>query len=116
MPQTLKIAVCLFKGVTTLDYLGSMELLGFLAPNPLPPFSESVAVNITYLANTKEAVEPGSGPRFIPDATFEDAKRSEQFDILFVPGGTRSLFVFIRTVVLIMQQGLQPRLRRSPKN
>ena len=87
-PQTLTVAVCLFKGVTTLDYLGSMELFGFLSSQRSRRLSNEYAIDIKYLANTSQEIEPESGPRVLPDFTFEEAARlGQQYDILFVPGG-----------------------------
>ena len=98
--QTYNIAVCLFNGVTTLDYLGPMELFGFLTETArrIVPITDSVLLNITYLGpgETPTAVEPSSGPIAMPNLTYTQAmKAGRQFDILFVPGGMCfALFVF----------------------
>lgn len=93
-PKILKVAVCLFDGVTTLDYLGSMELFGFLAPE----WRSSLNINseysfeIRYVGKSAE-INPTSGPRVRVDLTIEEAaKLGQQFDIIFVPGGISESF------------------------
>ena len=98
--QTLTVAVCLFKDVTTLDYLGSMELFGFLQPKHRLNLSDKYALDITYVAHTKE-IEPSSGPRVLVDLTVAEATEvARQFDILFVPGGTPVYILFESYLIL----------------
>ena len=90
MPTTLKLAVCIFPDVVTLDYQGPMELIGFLskeviAQNQTP--TPAYEVEATYLAYTKDPVKAVSGPYVLPDATYDDAINGEQFDLILVPGG-----------------------------
>ena len=93
MVTVLNLAVCLFPNVTALDYQGPVELFGFLSKSvqQLKYIPDSpVNIGITYVAYTKDPVVPQSGPRIVPDTTYEDAIHGEQFDIIFVPGGMTS--------------------------
>jgi putative intracellular protease/amidase len=96
IPEQLRLAVCLFPGVTVLDYQGPMELLGALSKKVLENlmmasvFSEmpKYSINVEYLAATMEPVEPMSGPSVVPERTYDELIASkEQYDILLVPGG-----------------------------
>lgn len=89
--QTLQLALCLFPGVFALDYQGPVEQFGFLSPKykarKLPencPYS----IEITYLSHTLDPVQPDSGPQIVPTRTYADVKQEEQFDIVFIPGGS----------------------------
>ncbi|KAK0482541.1 class I glutamine amidotransferase-like protein [Armillaria novae-zelandiae] len=89
------MAVCLYNGATLLDFQGPVELLGFrstairkLFPDILGANESNCAIDATYLANTLDPVVPLSGPKLLPDQTYDDAK--EQFDIILIPGGARS--------------------------
>jgi hypothetical protein len=93
-PTNLSLAVCLFTNVDPNDFQGPMELLSFLAPHIAgmelsSVFSTAPAVTIeaTYLAVTGDPVQGVSGPRLLPDRTYESVKEGEQFDIILVPGG-----------------------------
>jgi len=90
-PKILKIAVCIFPGVATLDYQGPMELFGFLAPSRLSDerstTSSPFALEPTYISYTKDPVKPASGPLVLPDRTFDDIPAEEQFEIVLIPGG-----------------------------
>ena len=89
MSTTLKLAICFFPEVTALDYKGPMELFGFLSQSDLAlryvP-SAPYGIKATYVAYTKDPLSPVSGPRLVPDTTYEEAI-NEQFDILLIPGG-----------------------------
>jgi len=87
-PTVLKLAVCLFPGVTSLDFQGPLELFGFLSSSlPLRAGLESTThqFSIQYLAPTLEPITPDRGPKTLADATYEQAR--EQFDVILVPGG-----------------------------
>ncbi|KAK7025065.1 DJ-1 protein-PfpI domain-containing protein [Favolaschia claudopus] len=93
MTQTLRVAVCLYPGVTTLDYQGPVELLGMLSAKNREHAAlatagihiPDVTIEFTYLSHTLEPVEPIAGPPVVPSLTYENAK--EQFDIVLIPGG-----------------------------
>ena len=87
-PIPLRVAVCLFPLVASLDFVGPMELLSFLFPEhikmgltPPPPYS----ITATYIHVTKEPVVASCGIAIVPAKTYEEA--TEQYDILLVPGG-----------------------------
>ncbi|KAJ6500174.1 class I glutamine amidotransferase-like protein [Mycena vitilis] len=91
MTQTLRVAVCLFPGVTSTDYQGPVELLGILSGKNRQR-AERVSKNLpdlfiefTYLGPTLDPIEPTAGPLLLPTLAYDDAK--EQFDIVLVPGG-----------------------------
>ncbi|KAJ8515492.1 hypothetical protein ONZ45_g7104 [Pleurotus djamor] len=90
----LRLAVCLFPGVTCLDYQGPIELLGFLFPENqaimkehFPDLSFPVSIDATYLSHTLDKVKPMAGPTLVPDRTYESVKDEEQFDLILIPGG-----------------------------
>jgi len=92
MAQPLRLAVCLFPGVTALDYQGPMELLGFISPknlngsrNDIFPEPLLYSIDATYLSHDLEPVEPTSGPQVLPNLSYGAAV--SQYDIILVPGG-----------------------------
>jgi len=96
-PEILSFAVCLFDYVQLLDYSGPMDLLGFLDntsrddPKRWARFSPppKAVFEFTYLAPTRESVNPTSGPAVTPTSSYDEALASgKQFDVLLVPGGT----------------------------
>ncbi len=95
MATVLKLAICLFPKVTALDYQGPIELLGFLSKSVIskkfiPHSAYAYEIEPTYIAYTKDSLSPYSGPRILPDTTYEDAIKGDQFDIIIIPGGTNS--------------------------
>ncbi len=85
-----RMAVCLYNGVTSLDYQGPVELLGLrstsirkLFPDMLGANETNCAIDATYLANILDPIVPLAGPKLLPDQTYDDAK--EQFDIISFP-------------------------------
>lgn len=101
--QVLTLAVCLFNDVAALDFIGPMELFGFLSPQRL--FDEArnpglgapkYALQTTYVSPTENPIKPSSGPIMTTSTTYDNAK--EQFDILLIPGGTKCL-----SIIQIMQ-------------
>ncbi|KAL0960244.1 hypothetical protein HGRIS_011876 [Hohenbuehelia grisea] len=87
---TLRLALCLFNDVTALDYQGPIELFGLLTPKWLSLFGDAppkYSISIEYLADSREPIEPDSGPHMLAARTFSDVKPDEQFDIILVPGG-----------------------------
>ncbi|KAJ7045807.1 class I glutamine amidotransferase-like protein [Mycena alexandri] len=89
---TFQVAVCLFPRVTTMDYQGPVELLGILsskvrerALNGVSKDIPDLNIEFTYLSHTLDPIEPTSGPRVVPDKTYDEAQ--EQFDIILIPGG-----------------------------
>lgn len=92
MSKSLRLAVCLFPGVTSLDFQGPLELFSFISSKKLsgsgsrystPP---AYSIDATYLSHSLDPVVPDAGPRMKPDATYID-KINEKYDMLLVPGG-----------------------------
>jgi putative intracellular protease/amidase len=91
MTVPLRLAVCLFPGVTALDYQGPMELFNFISSKqlsgpigglfPNPPYS----IDTTYLSHDLKPIEPFAGPWLLPSTTYGDTVG--QYDIILVPGG-----------------------------
>ncbi|PBK86902.1 class I glutamine amidotransferase-like protein [Armillaria gallica] len=80
------MAVCLYKGTTSLDYQGPVELLGLRSTSTCSAQTKTnCAIDATYLANTLDPIVPLAGPKLLADQTYDDAK--EQFDIILIPGG-----------------------------
>lgn len=91
-PELWTVAVCLFNNVTGLDFLGPVELFGFLSPenidrrrSTMQSFEPKIALNIHYLSVSLDLVTPISGPQFRPTDLFTAQDR--QYDVLLVPGG-----------------------------
>ncbi|KAJ7079069.1 class I glutamine amidotransferase-like protein [Mycena belliarum] len=89
---TLRVAVCLFPGVTTTDYQGPVELLGILslknrqrALNGVSKDLPDLCIEFTYLSHTLDPVEPTAGPHVLPSMMYDEAQ--EQFEIILIPGG-----------------------------
>ncbi|KAJ8515497.1 hypothetical protein ONZ45_g7097 [Pleurotus djamor] len=93
----LRLALCLFPGVTCLDYQGPLELLGFLFPENqammkgFTDVSFPLSIEATYLSHTLDKVKPMAGPSLVPDRTYDSIKEEEQFDIILIPGGPGAL-------------------------
>ncbi|THH02073.1 hypothetical protein EW026_g731 [Hermanssonia centrifuga] len=91
MTTTLSLAVCLFPGVTILDFVGPMELLGFISPKALTsrsmPAPVAYAIEPVYFSVSKEPVESQAGVALLPTRTYEEVIPEEQFDVLLIPGG-----------------------------
>lgn len=94
MPTVLKIAVCLFQDVASLDYQGPMEQIGFLSASNLAKLPKEFGlentpyiVEATYLATSEHPILPAAGPRLFPDRTYDSVGADEQFDVVLVPGG-----------------------------
>lgn len=91
MTVHLRLAVCLYPGLTALDYQGSVELFGFISSQSLNsgigllPLPQPYTIETTFLSHDMEPVEPSSGPRVLPNASYID--NVGQFDIVLVPGG-----------------------------
>ncbi|KAF4581478.1 hypothetical protein EYR40_009764 [Pleurotus pulmonarius] len=94
-PITLRLAVCLFEDVTSLDYQGPIALFGCIEPEffntylqDLPLSAElKYLLEIEYLAHSLEPVKSSPGPAVVPSRRYDEVAASEQFDILMVPGG-----------------------------
>jgi hypothetical protein len=95
-PTNLSLAVCLFPIVCPTDFQGPVELLSFLAPRTtgtpqeigsIFPTAPAVTIEATYIAVTSDPVQGSSGPKLLPDRTYDSIKEGEQFDIILVPGG-----------------------------
>ncbi|TCD62795.1 hypothetical protein EIP91_006388 [Steccherinum ochraceum] len=95
--QVLKMAVCIFPNVTTLDFQGPLEQFGYLIPSRLqnnhynPELNvPKYALDITYVSPTEELVYPMAGAPMKGSTTYDKvlaADPPEQFNILLVPGG-----------------------------
>ena len=108
-PKSLSLGVCLYNGLTCLDFQGVVENLCLLTKQQrariMPNAPGPEMASITYLADTLDPVKPGfsgawsatllledahgrsgeAGPRLLPDATYSET--TQQFDILLIPGG-----------------------------
>lgn len=90
------LAVCLYDGVTALDFAGPTELLTARStynrttwPQYLEalPDASDLIIDATYIAFTLDPLRSTSGMSIAPDKTYKDVIGKEQFDILLVPGG-----------------------------
>jgi len=90
-PEVWTVAVCLYEKVAILDFQGTVELLGFLSPENLEKhgsrmFNPKVAFDLHFLSVSTEPINPDSGPKLVPTDLYSAEK---QYDVLFVPGGTK---------------------------
>ena len=87
----LSLALCLFKGVTALDFQGPIELFSFISPENLAkgyiPGKPAFAIEPVYFAVSMDPVQPDAGPTLNPTRTYDSVKPGEQFDIILIPGG-----------------------------
>jgi hypothetical protein len=78
MTVHLRLAVCLYPGLTALDYQGSVELFGFISSESLNsgigllPLPQPYTIETTFLSHDMEPVKPSSGPRVLPNASYVD--------------------------------------------
>ena len=95
MATALKLAVCLFDEVTSLDFQGPIEQFNFISPKALArrilPTEPQYVIDTSYLAVSLNPVQ-GSGPALVPTRTYDSVTPGEQFDIIMVPGGVSSYF------------------------
>ncbi|KAI0072434.1 class I glutamine amidotransferase-like protein [Panus rudis PR-1116 ss-1] len=93
-PPTWKIAVCLFDEVTSLDYMGPVELFVYftkaMGDAGIRQIDVPILFDFTYLNYTRDPVKPMSGPRAFPDKTYDEVGPEEQFDVVLLPGGPGS--------------------------
>ncbi|KAF9648219.1 class I glutamine amidotransferase-like protein [Thelephora ganbajun] len=94
---TLKLAVCLFPGLTILDFVGPVQVLGTLEPRKIRagaafyPMLPPVQVEATYFSHNREHVVGDVGPALVPQRTYEQVLENfEQYDLILVPGGIRA--------------------------
>jgi putative intracellular protease/amidase len=108
MAVPLRLAVCLYPGVTALDYQGPMELFGFISNKSLNgpknsrlPLPEPLKYTIetTFLSHDTKPVEPKSGPLILPNASYTDP--TGQYDIVLVPGGKWPLLIADRFQIVL---------------
>ena len=95
MTKALRLAVCLFPRVTSLDYQGPIEIFSFIFSSVLskdpkkfvtPP---SHSFEPAYLAETLQPVEASGGPCVVPTSTYQkEIEAGTQYDVLLVPGGS----------------------------
>ncbi|THU98605.1 class I glutamine amidotransferase-like protein [Dendrothele bispora CBS 962.96] len=87
-----KMAVCIYPGVTMLDFQGPVELLCCLSVgnkkkyghlNPTMPI-----VKAEFLSHSMESIRPDAGPDILPSKTYEEAMGDTSFDIIMIPGGS----------------------------
>lgn len=92
---TLKVAVCLFTDVTNLDFVGPVELLSFLSPEPIKHgyIKSDLMLEPTYFHYDNKPFRGSHvGPLVTPDRAYDDLKDGEQFDIILIPGGMVLLY------------------------
>ncbi|KDQ25407.1 hypothetical protein PLEOSDRAFT_1084969 [Pleurotus ostreatus PC15] len=116
-PTILRLAVCLFEDVTSLDYQGPIALFGCIEPEfankylqdlPLASAGLKYMLEIVYLAESLDLVKSSPGPLVVPSRRYDEIGDSEQFDILLIPGGPvarpenvpRSLLEFVQRQAL----------------
>ncbi|KAF9265639.1 class I glutamine amidotransferase-like protein [Marasmius fiardii PR-910] len=91
--KVYRMAVCLYPGVTMLDFQGPVDILCSLslksrestaqfAKTSLP----DIAIEAEYLSHTTEPVTPYSGAQILPSMTYEQGL-STDFGIILIPGG-----------------------------
>ena len=91
MAQNMRLAICLYPEVTSLDYQGPMQLFANLTAKYIPVLEKyfktppAVTIEPFYLAPTLDPIVPDSGPNVLPTATYDT---QDQFDIILVPGGS----------------------------
>ncbi|KIM83437.1 hypothetical protein PILCRDRAFT_88218 [Piloderma croceum F 1598] len=115
MAQPLRLAVCLFSGVTALDYQGPIELLKFVSPKylsssrsvmfPIPP---AYSIDVTYLSHNLEPIEPAAGPLILPDASYDTTGSKTQYDIILVPGGAHAALQNVADPIVLFLKGQAP--------
>ncbi|KAF8919901.1 hypothetical protein CPB85DRAFT_1429381 [Mucidula mucida] len=96
--KVYEMAVCLYNGVTMLDYQGPVENLCFwsdqareMNKNTCGKMTDpGCTIKPTYLAHTMDPVHPTAGPAVVPTGTYDDVKK--QFDIIMIPGGKVAVF------------------------
>lgn len=93
-PPTLRLAVCLFPGLTILDFVGPVQILGVLEPRAIQTYGASyptlppVQVEATYFSHNREPVIGDAGPGLVPQRTYREVLDNfEQYDLILVPGG-----------------------------
>ena len=92
MPTTLSLAVCLFPGVTALDFAGPMEVLCFLTSPVIAagflPTTPAYLIEPIYLSTSKDPVTVPAGFTILPAKSYDEV--TEQYDVLLVPGGDKT--------------------------
>lgn len=90
MPEhtVLRLAVCIYPDVCSLDFVGPMELFSFLFPQALATRPYGVispyAIQVSYMSVSRDPVVSTTGTVVLPSISYQEV--SEQFDILLVPG------------------------------
>lgn len=91
---TLRLAVCLFPDLTLLDFIGPVQLFGFLqqkkaqAFQALYPTLPPLRLEPTYFSHDQTPVVGDVGPAMIPQKTYKDVLENfEQYDVILIPGG-----------------------------
>ncbi len=98
-PTILRLAVCLFEDVTSLDYQGPIALFGCMEPDFVNKYLQDLPssaglkylLEIVYLAHSLGPVKSSPGPPVVPSRRYDDITGSEQFNILLIPGGEQQL-------------------------
>ena len=93
-PTLLKLAVCLFPGLTVLDFIGPMTVLKILESRNIEtlkasyPMSPRVQIETTHFSHNRAPVVGDVGPELTPQRTYEEVLENfEQYDLILVPGG-----------------------------
>ncbi|KAF9266936.1 class I glutamine amidotransferase-like protein [Marasmius fiardii PR-910] len=91
--KVYRMAVCLYPGVTMLDFQGPVDILCSLsleARKSIAQFVKTslpdIAIEAEYLSHTTEPVTPFAGAQILPSMTYEQGMKTE-FGIILVPGG-----------------------------
>jgi len=94
----LRLAICLFPGIASLDSIGPVEILSFIFPDliekvgigayPEPP---RFSLQPTFVGYTLDPMIPSAtGPGLLAQTTYDELNDSptlEQVDIILSPGG-----------------------------
>lgn len=90
MSKHYKIGVCLYPDCTGLDFYGAIDLLSPLElqarAKSVVPLDCPVTTEVFYLSDTLKPVTPFSGPKLLPDRTYDDPSLSE-LNVVLIPGG-----------------------------
>ncbi|KAK7034031.1 hypothetical protein VNI00_012462 [Paramarasmius palmivorus] len=93
--KVYRLAVCLYPGLTVLDYQGPIEILGGFSTEVLASFGHlyktrpPCSINVEFLSHTMEPVKPFTGPAVVPTMTYKEALEAD-IDIILIPGGPNS--------------------------
>ncbi|KAG7092743.1 hypothetical protein E1B28_009070 [Marasmius oreades] len=92
--KVYRMAVCLYPGVTMLDFQGPVDILCSFGRKHRKSLASlfttlpDVAIEEEYLSHNTEPVTPFTGAQIIPTMTYEQGLQTD-FGIILVPGGPK---------------------------